>query len=256
MPIEFTEEEKRAMIAGLGLSSIESVYDVESLIASIGASIDIDAVALGLFDQPANPASLAAARARAMEQARQIAGNLARAELAKIAEKVRANIEAGNNPRLLIGQLSEIAGLDKNRAATLEKFRDQLISQGVEGSDLVDKVERMRAKLLRDRRETIARTEQRMATEAGKEALAKQRGGKYKLWITAGDERVSDIDVANEAQGWIPIDENFSSGDSSPPSHPNCRCTVTYRRFEPSAHDERRAAESSAETQQAVEAGK
>ena len=117
---------------------------------------------------------------------------------------------------------------------------------------MVDKVERMRAKLLRERRETIAITEQRMATEAGKEALAKERGAKFKLWITAGDERVSDIDVANEAQGWIPVDEAFSSGDDVPPSHPNCRCTVTYRRFTPSAQDERRAEESSAETQAAT----
>lgn len=256
MPIEFTEAEKQAMIAGLGLAALESVYDVDALIAAIGASIDFDAVALGLFDQPANPASLAAARARAMEQARQIAGNLARAELTKIAAKVEANIAAGRNPRLLIGQLSEIAGLDKGRAATLEKFRDQLMSQGVDGSDLVDKVERMRAKLLRERRETIAITEQRMATERGKEALAKERGAEWKLWITAGDERVSDIDVDNEAQGWIAVKDNFSSGHSVPPSHPNCRCTVTYRQFAPSAQDERRADESSAETQAATSGSK
>jgi hypothetical protein len=233
--------------------ALASVYDVDALIAAIGDAIDVDAVSLGLFDQPANPASLAAARARAMEQARQITGNLVRAELTKIAAKVEANIAAGNNPRLLIGQLSEIAGLDSGRAATLEKFRDQLISQGVDGSDLVDKVERMRAKLLRDRRETIARTEQRMATERGKEALAKERGVKFKLWITAGDDRVSeDICLVNEAQGWIAADKDFSSGDSVPPGHPNCRCTVTYRKFPPSAQDERRAEESSEETQAAV----
>jgi hypothetical protein len=110
----------------------------------------------------------------------------------------------------------------------------------------------MRNKLLRDRRKTIAQTEQRMATERGKEAMAKERGKKFKLWITAGDDLVSDIDVGNEAQGWIAVDENFSSGDSVPPSHPNCRCTVTYRKFPPSAQDKRRATESSEETQAAV----
>ena len=113
---------------------------------------------------------------------------------------------------------------------------------------LADKTEKMRAKLLRDRRKTIAVTEQRIATENGAAEIAKNRGAQFKRWITAGDDRVSDMDESNEAQGWIALDEEFSSGDNQPPSHPNCRCTVTYRVSEPDKFDEKRAEEAAKAT--------
>ena len=85
--------------------------------------------------------------------------------------------------------------------------------------------------------------------------IAKGRGQKYKRWITAGDELVSDMDEANEAEGWIPIDESFSSGDLQPPSHPNCRCTVTYRTNEPSKSDKEFAESAADATTAAKSAG-
>lgn len=44
-------------------------------------------------------------------------------------------------------------------------------------------------------------------------------------WL-AIDTGVCDICPANEAQGPIPIGEMFESGDTEPPAHPNCRCTI------------------------------
>ena len=44
-------------------------------------------------------------------------------------------------------------------------------------------------------------------------------------WL-AIDTGVCDICPANEAQGPIPIGQMFQSGDSQPPAHPNCRCTI------------------------------
>lgn len=44
-------------------------------------------------------------------------------------------------------------------------------------------------------------------------------------WL-AIDTGTCDICPANEAQGPIPIGEMFESGDTEPPAHPNCRCTV------------------------------
>ena len=78
----------------------------------------------------------------------------------------------------------------------------------------------------------------RMATEDGAKARSKARGGQYKKWITVGDERVSDMDIDNQAQGWIKIDEAFSSGNQNPPSHPNCRCTLAYMNMKPDAEDQ------------------
>ncbi len=50
-----------------------------------------------------------------------------------------------------------------------------------------------------------------------------------KYWITAGDDRVDDTCAANEAQGWIPIDETFDSGNDRPLAHPACRCDLEIR---------------------------
>ena len=95
----------------------------------------------------------------------------------------------------------------------------------------------MRLKLLRDRRETIARTEQRQATEEGMNEIAKARGAQWKISISAGDDLVSDICEDNEAQGYIPIDQAFSSGHDTPTYHPNCRCTLAFRTGDPDAED-------------------
>ena len=109
------------------------------------------------------------------------------------------------------------------------------------GTGLTDKTERMREKLLRDRRKTVAQTEQRFATEQGAADLAKARGEQWKRWLTEGDSLVSDMDVSNEAEGWININDNFSSGDPQTPSHPNCRCSVAYRTSEPNSAAQERA---------------
>ncbi len=58
----------------------------------------------------------------------------------------------------------------------------------------------------------------------GNEAL----GATEKAWITAGDNRVDAICLANEADGEIPIRDRFSSGHLTPPAHRGCRCTAVY----------------------------
>lgn len=43
-------------------------------------------------------------------------------------------------------------------------------------------------------------------------------------WSNTGDKRVSAGCLANTAQGWIPIDEDFQSGHARPLRFPGCRC--------------------------------
>lgn len=81
------------------------------------------------------------------------------------------------------------------------------------------------------RAETIARTEIRRANSQG--ALEGYKGAKSvgvavkKAWSTAGDEAVDEeICAPNEEQGPIDLDDDFESGDDSPPGHPNCRCSL------------------------------
>lgn len=52
-----------------------------------------------------------------------------------------------------------------------------------------------------------------------------------KEWITTGDDRVTEECQANQREGWLNYEENFSSGDSFAPrsSNPRCRCDTGYR---------------------------
>jgi phosphoserine phosphatase len=238
MPITFTNAEIQLILADITMPA--GTYDVDELIKTIGDAIDIDALKASLFTGAATPESLAAATQLATRQARKIAANLTKAELSKIAEKVRQNIEAGGAFDTLFAKLTEIKGLDKNRAATLDKFRQELLDRGVSPEELQDKVQKMHDKLLRDRQKTIAQTEQAMAQGDGNNDLAGRQGAKWKRWITAQDDLVSDMDEVNQAQGWIPFDEAFDSGDNNEPSHPNCRCSVTYRNNPPASADKQR----------------
>lgn len=48
-----------------------------------------------------------------------------------------------------------------------------------------------------------------------------------KMWVTVDDDDVDEeICRKNEEDGAIPVDAEFSSGDTAPPGHPNCRCVV------------------------------
>ena len=88
-----------------------------------------------------------------------------------------------------------------------------------------------------DRRaELIAKNELNDAYNAGRaetgrridDALAslgsEKRMGKY--WDTDGE--ACEICLANEAEGVIPMDQQFSSGDDQPTAHPNCDCVIGF----------------------------
>jgi hypothetical protein len=75
------------------------------------------------------------------------------------------------------------------------------------------------------RADMIARTETVRAFANGRSLYAKQSGatGKYNV-----DSNAIDLCADNTAQGIIPIDQDFLSGDPNEPFHPNCRCQVIY----------------------------
>jgi hypothetical protein len=74
----------------------------------------------------------------------------------------------------------------------------------------------------------IATTTVNQAVEGSRELMYKDEGFKYKKWLTVRDSKVRDDHIQNQADGWIPIDDEFSSGDQSPGSAFRCRCTVVY----------------------------
>lgn len=52
-----------------------------------------------------------------------------------------------------------------------------------------------------------------------------------KAWETVGDDRVTEICLDNQRDGYIKYGDKFSSGDETAPTqeHPNCRCTTLYQ---------------------------
>jgi hypothetical protein len=74
-----------------------------------------------------------------------------------------------------------------------------------------------------DRAELIAQTESVAAWNASLMQYGSETEAVGKTWETAGAE---DECADDEDQGPIPIDDEFGSGDSEPPAHPRCRCSL------------------------------
>ena len=84
---------------------------------------------------------------------------------------------------------------------------------------------------LRSRAEMIARTETSEALSQASLDSMSDMGIEGKEWVTAGDALVSDECLGNEAEGVIPVNQEFSGGVMAPPQHPDCRCTVAPARL-------------------------
>jgi len=177
---------------------------------------------------PVSKAATDRARALAREAATSLLRDFTKTQLNSMGEAIAAGLEAGKGPREIARMLTDVQGLDPQRAARLEKVREYLEASDLSNDALEKALERERQKLLRDRRETIARTEARNATSEAREIEALGRGAKWKHWITTADERLCDICAGNEADGVIPVDDTFSGGTRTAPAHPNCRCSVAY----------------------------
>jgi SPP1 gp7 family putative phage head morphogenesis protein len=114
---------------------------------------------------------------------------------------------------------------------TLDTLQE-LIGEGIDARLSVEDLARSLVAELEDfsmnRARVIARTE--MADAFSQSALDKLNDYniEYKQWISYSD--CCDDCSANEDDGAIPVDENFSSGDDAPPAHPNCRCTIAGAR--------------------------
>jgi len=69
----------------------------------------------------------------------------------------------------------------------------------------------------------IANTEANQAMSSAQQAFLKENGVGTKKWVGAGPNTCA-ICQGNEDQGPIPIDDEFESGDVTPPGHPGCEC--------------------------------
>jgi len=84
----------------------------------------------------------------------------------------------------------------------------------------------IKGRTLASRAEMIARTETSNALSQAQLDKMREMEITGKEWLTAGDDRVSEPCMGNEADGAIPREQSFSSGVMAPPQHPNCRCSL------------------------------
>ena len=105
-----------------------------------------------------------------------------------------------------------------------------MVSQGIENKrgipGLARDIKQSFGDMSKYRSELIARTETANALSTASLDRMGEMGIEGKEWITAGDDRVSDECLGNEAEGVIPVNQSFSGGVMAPPQHPDCRCVV------------------------------
>lgn len=86
---------------------------------------------------------------------------------------------------------------------------------------------------IQNRAHAIAIFETGDAYEHGSQMVAEELAAEglemEKKWLTVGDSKVRSSHAANQAQGWIPINQEFQSGHMRAPTDPGCRCTTLYR---------------------------
>ena len=108
----------------------------------------------------------------------------------------------------------------------------QLVVNNIETGESLNKLRKSIVEDLqfsRARADMVARTETATAFGQGQMTAAKSQNKNEKRWMTQSDEAV-DLDcVINAADGWIGMEQPFSSGQDTVPAHPSCRCTVVYR---------------------------
>ncbi len=230
-----TELEISAWFGGIALTAAELSTIQAYLAASEEAVVammtpEIYNQIVRILKGEADPNALKAALELSKRKSAELARGMSEGELKKMGKVIRDGIAEGLNPAAIARRLNMVRELDGPRADKLLKFEKYLDTLGLSEADKTRKMEIMRRKLLRDRRETIATTETRKATSEANQILAKRRGQKWKSWMTVGDERVSTIVCRpNESNGWVPIDDPFGSGHGHTPGHPDCRCTIGYR---------------------------
>lgn len=121
-------------------------------------------------------------------------------------------------------------GLTEQQAKAVEKLRARMQDAGEAAATVERRVEFAAARALRERAETIARTEVMGASNAGQ--LEAWRQGQsdglidpvlVKEWIVSPDDRLCpECEPLDGVQ--VGINEMFPGGVLNPPLHPNCRC--------------------------------
>lgn len=116
-----------------------------------------------------------------------------------------------------------VTGLNEETKARLAEVIGKAIEEkrGIPG--LARDIRNSFDDMTKARSEMIARTETCDALEQAFLDRTGDMGITGKEWVTFDPCSICE---GNEAEGIVPIDYVFSSGDERPPAHPNCRCAL------------------------------
>lgn len=181
---------------------------------------------------------------------------------------VNQGVVTGRNPRQIARDFRSSIGLTSRQEQTVQRLRAALekgeagyvnslttvtdsaknaVSAGKLSESQIDKiVEQTRLRYVKQRTETIARTESLRATSVGQDLAIREgqitgaiSSELLKRWLYRHDTRTRDAHIsAGETNGWIPMNRPFSTplGPLMFPRDPNgsasntinCRCRVQY----------------------------
>lgn len=114
---------------------------------------------------------------------------------------------------------------------SVDRLRNALADAYEAGGDYEDLVQAVTdefADFAGPRAELIAQTEMNSAYNTGRKQLGLDLGFNEKSWATDGPAPCPEC-VGNTLDGWIGMDEPFSSGDDMPTAHPGCYCSLDVR---------------------------
>lgn len=178
----------------------------------------------------------------AVAYARRASGALITAIDESQREAVRVLAESAVSGERTVQELArdvrDIVGLRPDQVRTLAQYRERLAARDLTADEVERKLRRYADALLRQRGELIARTEILKAANEGQLALwreAKQAGqleGLRKIWVTTPDELLCPHcePLDGVAVGLTDAWDSEIGSVSTPPLHPNCRCTMGLTR--------------------------
>ncbi len=121
-------------------------------------------------------------------------------------------------------------------ATSIQRLRDAIAEAWDAGGSydaIVEAIKETFAQFSDVRAGMIAQTEINDAYVFGRMELARESGFEEKSWDPDGTD-ACEICMGNIEDGWIAMDAEFSSGDQAPTAHPNCDCSVDFRKGAPS----------------------
>jgi len=143
-------------------------------------------------------------------------------------------LERGENPLAAARRIRSMIGPNARQMQAIERYHSRLLEQGVSPKRARELTEKLTQRYIKQRAETIARTEMIAAEnygalEAWNRAVKAGLAGKEseKEWVTAFDERTCP--ACSQMDGVrVRYDEPFPVGVMMPPLHPNCRCRASF----------------------------